>query len=196
MIDRARPRRASLLPEPPLLTSESAEEFERLRDGLEQDIKPSGIIEQIYVADFAYMVWDIGRLRRAKALIIKLAFQASLKDVLTQILRDKARSIDWQTESRHSDKARNIARRWCTDQKIKKQVSDLLQEFGLDQFAIEAESIRASSATLEKLERMLSSLESRRDKALYRVADYRANLAHQLRGSTDKLIEATTVPAL
>jgi hypothetical protein len=184
MTDRARPRRASLLPQPPLLTSESAGEFERLRDALEQEIRPQGIIEQIYVDDLAYMTWEIVRLRRSKAAIITTAFRTSLREVLTRLVPGGALE------------ASNLARRWFTDEGVKEDVADLLTQFGLDQFAVEAESIRTFSARLETLERMLSSLESRRDKALYRVADYRANLAHQLRESTDKLIEATIVPAL
>jgi hypothetical protein len=45
-------------------------------------------------------------------------------------------------------------------------------------------------------EGMLSSLESRRDRTLSRVAEYRLSLAHHLRESANRIIEAHTVPAL
>src|SRR5215471_13512580 len=66
-------------------------------------------------------------------------------------------------------------------------------QFNLDESAIEAEAIRKSSADLELLDRMLSSLESRRNKALGCVAEYRASLAHQLRESADRVIDGKGV---
>src|SRR5262245_58045257 len=41
---------------------------------------------------------------------------------------------------------------------------------------------------------MLTSLESRRNKALGCVAEYRASLAHQLRQSADRIIDGNGVP--
>src|SRR5262249_55774752 len=46
----------------------------------------------------------------------------------------------------------------------------------IDESAIEAEAVRRSSSDLELLDRMLTSLESRRDKALGCVAEYRVSL--------------------
>jgi hypothetical protein len=50
-----------------------------------------------------------------------------------------------------------------------------------------------TSSELELLDRMLSSLESRRDKALGCIAQYRASLAHQLRESADRIIDGKGV---
>jgi hypothetical protein len=41
----------ALLPKSPLLITESADEFDALRDAFEREIKPRGIIEQMYVHD-------------------------------------------------------------------------------------------------------------------------------------------------
>ena len=53
----------ALLPKLPLLITESAEEFDALRDAFEREIKPRGIIEQMYVHDISSLVWEILRLR-------------------------------------------------------------------------------------------------------------------------------------
>ena len=58
----------ALLPKSPLLITESAHEFDALRDAFEQEIKPRGIIEQMYVLDISAIVWEILRLRGAKEL--------------------------------------------------------------------------------------------------------------------------------
>jgi len=68
--------------------SESKAEFDRIRDALNEEIKPRGIIEQMYVADIAYLSWEVLRLRRSKTAIVNLAFRAALKDLITQLLRE------------------------------------------------------------------------------------------------------------
>ena len=178
----------TLLPKLPLLITESADEFDALRDAFKQEIKPRGIIEQMYVHDISSIVWEILRLRRCKAVIINSAFRSALEHLLPRLLR-QANEDEFDVRN----EARTLAQAWFTDQEAKKQVSEILAGFDLDESAIEAEAIRKSSAELELLDRMLSSLESRRNKALGCVAEYRASLAHQLRESADRIIDGEGV---
>jgi hypothetical protein len=178
----------TLLPKLPLLITESADEFDALRDAFEREIKPRGVIEQMYVHDICSIVWEILRLRRCKVIIINSAFHSALEDLLVQLLRRPG-----QYKHDVEKGARALAQAWFTDQEAKKQVSQLLSLHKLDESAIEAEAIRKSSSDLELLERMLTSLESRRDKALGCVVQYRASLAHQLRESADRIIDGKDV---
>jgi hypothetical protein len=178
----------ALLPKLPLLITESADEFDALRDAFEQEIKPRGIIEQMYVHDICSIVWEILRLRRCKVIIINSAFRSALQNLLKQLSR-----LPGQYEYQVEGEAEAPAHSWFTDQEAKKQVSEILSRFDLDESAIEAEAIRRSSSDLELLDRMLTSLESRRDKALGCVAQYRASLAHQLRENSDRIIDGKGV---
>ena len=178
----------TLLPKSPLLITETADEFEALRDAFEREIKPRGIIEQMYVHDICSIVWEILRLRRCKVVIINSAFRSALEHLLPRLLR-QANEDEFDVRN----EARTLAQAWFTDQEAKKQVSEILAGFDLDESAIEAEAIRKSSAELELLDRMLSSLESRRNKALGCVTEYRASLAHQLRESADRIIDGKDV---
>jgi hypothetical protein len=45
---------SALIPTAPLLLTESRDEFDLIRDNLNDQIKPRGIIEQMYVEDIAY----------------------------------------------------------------------------------------------------------------------------------------------
>ena len=181
----------TLLPKLPLLITESADEFNALRDAFEREITPRGIIEQMYVHDISSIVWEILRLRRCKVVIINSAFRSALQSLLKQLLRQPG-----QSEYDMGDEAEALAQAWFTDQEAKKQVSEILAGFDLDESAIEAEATRRSSSDLELLDRMLTSLESRRNKALGCVAEYRASLAHQLRDSADRIIDAKGVRRL
>ena len=178
----------ALLPKSPLLITESADEFDALRDAFEQEIKPRGIIEQMYVHDICAIVWEILRLRRCKVVIINSAFRSALQDLLMQ-LSNQPGQYSYNVE----EEAQALAQAWFTDKAARKQVLETLSRFELDETAIEAEAIRKSSSDLELLDRMLSSLESRRDKALCCVAEYRAGLAHQLRESADRIIDGKDV---
>jgi hypothetical protein len=178
----------ALLPKLPLLITESADEFDALSNAFEQEIKPQGIIEQMYVHDISCIVWEILRLRRCKVVIINSAFRSALQNLLKQLLRQAG-----QHEYEVEDEAQTLAQSWFTDQEAKKQVSEILSRFDLDESAIEAEAIRRSSSDLELLDRMLTSLESRRNKALGCVAEYRASLGQQLRESADRIIDGKGV---
>ena len=89
--------------------------------------------------------------------------------------------------------ARKLAHAWFTDKEAQTQVSETLRRFDLDESAIEAEAIRKSSSDLELLDRMLTPLETRRNKALGCIAEYRASLAHQLRESADRILDGKDV---
>jgi hypothetical protein len=176
-----------LLPKLPLLINESPDEFDAVRNAFEQEIKPRGIIEQMYVHDIGCMVWEILRLRRCKVVIINSAFRSALEHLLVQLWPPGQSEYDVEAE------AQALAHAWFTDQGAKKQVSEILSRFDLDESAIEAEAIRRSSSDLELLDQMLASLETRRDKALGCVAEYRASLAHQLRESAHRIIDSKGV---
>ena len=123
--------------------------------------------------------------------IINSAFRSALEHLLAQLLRQPG-----QYEHDVRDEAQDLAHAWFTDEEAKNQVSEILTRFDLDESAIEAEAIRGSSSDLELLDRMLTSLESRRNKALGCVAEYRASLAHQLRETADRIIDGKGVVRL
>jgi hypothetical protein len=184
-------RLTALLPRPPLLMTESREDFDQVRNTLEREIQPRGIIEQMYVDDMAYIVWDIRRLRRCKDTIINIAFRTGLERVLKEFSRQPGVSEDYIFSNRKEFE--DLALRWFTDPKAKKEVSELLRKFQLDESAIEAQAMRDSSQDLEQLDRMLRSLEARRDRALALVVEYRVNLAHQLREYAERMTQEPTV---
>jgi hypothetical protein len=171
--------RSAILPTLPLLITESESEFDRIREALEQDIRPRGIIEQIYVADISHLVWEILRLRRCKAGIINSAFHDALKKTLRLILGIPGNIL------RESE----LARGWFLDPDAKKQIVELLHEFQLDETAVEAEAIRRSAADLERIDRLLASAEARRDKALVCIAQYRGDFGELLREGSNRMVD-------
>ena len=87
MSSRHRPRIA-LQPASPLLITVSGDEFVCVSEALDRELKPRGIIEQMYVADIAQLTWEILRLWRCKVGIINSAFRSALEELLTQLMRE------------------------------------------------------------------------------------------------------------
>jgi len=185
---RRRRNKIVLLPNPPMLNSESAEDFDALREAIELEIKPAGFIEHMYVADVSSIIWDIMRLRRCKGFIIDTAFRAALGHLLMQLLR-KPHQLDYEVK----EEAEELALRWFSEPEVKKQVSKILAQFELDESAIEAEAFRRSSADLELIERLLASLETRRDRALRCIDEYRHGLARRLQESADRIMQSQRI---
>jgi hypothetical protein len=170
---------------PPLLITESADEFAALLAALRQEIKPNGMIENIYLEDLAAIVWEIQRLRRCKAGIVNNAFRAALQSLLKQLLVTPNILDRLESEA----EAVALADGWFANRKTEKQVMAILHEFDLDETAIEAEAVRLTWSDLELFDKMHASLRSRLDKALRSVADYRDSLARQMRQSSDRILE-------
>jgi hypothetical protein len=74
-----------------------------------------------------------------------------------------------------------------------KQAPRLESASHLDETAIEAEAIRSVATELEMLDRMLMSLEARRNRAIRSIADYRESFAEQVQQVSDRIIKAEPV---
>ena len=134
-MSRRQAAEAALLPASPLLITETAHDFDHIRDALNEEIKPRGVIERMYVADIAFLTWEILRYRRCRSVLINLKFRDALKKVLRG-LSDIGSEIYDTTEGLSHD--------WFTDSGARKQVLQVLEQFHLDESAIEAEAIRES----------------------------------------------------
>ena len=177
----------TLFSKPQLLITESAEDFAALNAALMEEIKPHGIIERLYVDDIATLVWEILRLRRCKVAIVNTAF----KNALSEIIYRLADVPEQDTPERESYET--TLDDWFSKPEARKAVLELLAEFRLDEAAIEAEAIRSVFSELEVLDRMLTLQESRRNRALRSIADYRDGFAKQVREVSNRVIEADPV---
>ena len=174
---------------PAMLVSEAEMQRNAILDELTMEIKPKSFIERMYVKDMAEIIWEIQRLRSFKNLIIRLAMQPALRDVLNQLLGAE------ELPGSHTHRAKNtmLAGGWLTNPKDQIEVENILTGYNLDGTVIEAEAWRRVSSDMALIERMLTSLEYRRDKALANVANYRESLAFQLKQVGQRIIEAEEV---
>jgi hypothetical protein len=151
---------------PALLIAESQDQFAELCGDLEQEIQPKGVIEQTYVHDIANIIWEVQRLRKFKTAIIDNARRPALRAILQQILGP----ADVMAARESEQEADALACDWFETKKAKTQVGKLLRKIDLDEGAVDAEAFRSRAEDLERIDRMLTALEFRRDKAQRAIA--------------------------
>ena len=166
---RRPPPPLALIKPPPVLITESADEFLRLHDALKDEFKPHGTIEEFKIEEIAALMWEIRRYRRAKTAILNSAYRNALGNLLKGICREPGLPVFG------IDDKEKLAHQWFgNDQNAKQLVLQKLAYFGLDEHAIEAEAIRIRAAELEKLDPLLASREWRLDKAWLSFAEFRS----------------------
>jgi len=210
-------RDLSFFTKPLLLRSECEHEFDELLHALSGEIQPRGIVENLYVEEIAGIIWDILRLRRCKVTIMNMSFEKALHKLISSHLkmrrpaREEESKTDpfsltelWQpptkseierskkitkSEIERSKKIDRLVRGWFTSNEGKQKVLSILRRSHLDESVIDAEVIRASFPDLQLLEKLLISLEARRDRSLRRMMEYRESFAGRVRTSTGRIIE-------
>ena len=171
----------------PLLITESRDDFDALKAALTSEIKPRGIVQQLYLNDSATLIWEISRLRRCKVAIVNTAFRGAVWGIVDRLLGHPGMGT---AERKWADA---VSRDWFSKPTARKEVLELLGKFQLDESAIEAEAIRSTLSELEILDRMLMMLELRLNKALRSIADYRDSFAIQVREVSNRVIEGDPV---
>ena len=126
-------------------------------------------MEEIWVSDIIYLEWVILRLRRCETGAINFAIGGAAGTVVRE-LRE------------------NLEKLFPKDKKARVEILTSFAQHA-DNSMVEGEALRTSAADLERFHRILASLESRRDKSLRRLAEYRGELGQRLRGGGGRLIE-------
>jgi hypothetical protein len=156
---------------PPVLSSESSSEYETLRKQFFDEVQPGNIFEEMFTNDLLNLHWEILRYRRCKQGIIDSIRTVALRNVLTY---GKGEILGSQAEEK------GLAADWYSRPEERAEVIRRLKERNLDELAIEAEAIRLRLEELQVLERLIAGLEARRDKALFKISDFREFFASKL----------------
>jgi hypothetical protein len=164
----------------PVLTSESQREFETMQEEFFREVAPANFIERMYANEVIELFWEVRRLRRCKAALIDSMQGVALKNLIALAKG----SLDGREEEQKLATAYLGA-----DETARGQVVSFLSGRGLDQTALDAEAVSMRLDDLEKIERMIASMEQRRDKALVKIAEYRTCLAELLQTEAARLLE-------
>jgi len=168
---------------PCLLTTESRDEFARLRKAVHEEMQPSGPIEEYYVDVVVALMWETSLWRRTKCEILNGAFFEALQKLLRQVM------TGFEYDHHRNDAAEDLARRWFADQDVQAEVAELLGQHGLDETTIEAEAFRLRAETINDADLLLSSKQIALERALRFLGKLRKNLGERLRQRSEEILQ-------
>jgi hypothetical protein len=168
---------------PPLLFTESQEEFDSLVTAMLEYIKPKSIIAEILVNDVIDATWHNMRLQRNRTAMINITY----RQALVKLLHEELSVAD-------EFRAERCAEEWFKTREGREEVMKMLRSYHLDETSVEAEAIKLLGSELEDLDRLLSSAEACRNRALATLSDVQASVAGRAREVSQRLIEAECEP--
>ena len=183
-----------MLGKPPLLATEDPNQYDALLTELAREVRPSDFIEWLWVKDIADLTWDIFRYRRIKASYVDGRFRFALVQQLNLALeRDKRaahpdRRLSFDLD-RIRDEANKLANDFIANANTKEKRDKWLKAHGVNAESITATSFDDEVDELEAIERMLASVEHRRNNALREIERRRNALGRALRQTSDRIIE-------
>jgi hypothetical protein len=145
---------------PSLIEGEDATAYDELLARISTAVKPTNIIEDIWVREVVDFTWEALRMRRLKTALLTASAHIGLEGVLKPLLDDGI------TE---------LVEPWARGEPDAiQQVKGILNSANLTIDAVIAQTMCELIEKLERIERMLAMIEARRNATLREIDRYRA----------------------
>lgn len=162
----------------PLLPGENQAEYDGIASRIANASRPKDAIEELLVRDVIDLTWEIVRLRRIKAGIIRASTSAGVDTVLGR--------VGYPYPGR-----RELVEGWAAgDKSARREVSAILTKAGITIDEVTATTFDQELDSLERIDRMLASAEARRNNALREIDRHRETLGAAMRQSFDDIEDA------
>jgi hypothetical protein len=182
--------------EPALINGESREEYCALASQVFHAAMPGNGIERIFVRDVVDLTWEIRRLRRVAAQIVRNTRKRAMGSVL-QDLYDEGTGKVTPASSHAGERA---AAAMAKSGKLGEEaLASNLKHYGLTPDVVTAAAFMSRTPGLERLERMILSAERRRSDALRQLDWMRQAFGKRLRNAVQDVVDAEvieTIPAV
>jgi hypothetical protein len=162
---------------PPLIEGEDTGAYDDLLARISGAIKPSDILEEIWVRDVVDLTWDAFRLRRLKAKLLTATAHEGMAATLRPL-------VDW-------DRAHQLAWKWAgRDKTAVATVETTLAAAGVTMDGVMARTLSLHISDIERIDRMESMAESRRNFILREIERHRESFARTLRRALEDVEDA------
>lgn len=182
-----------LFDERPLLPGENADQYDALLRSIVQQVEPSDVIEAIWVKDIIDFIWEAKRLRRWRGQILVQARLKAAEDLIRPALRN---ADPFGDDGIGGPSADELAAGWVTNSEIeKKRVDAMFQERGLTAADVTAHGFLMNLPAIERIDRLASSVDQRRDTLLREIERKRASFAQQVRTAAADILDVDDTDA-
>ena len=174
-VDRTDGAALQLLPfgPPPLLEGEDSTAYDDLLARTSTTVKPTNIIEDIWVREIVDLTWEALRLRRLKTALLTASAHIGLEVVLKPLV---------------DEGLVELVEAWARGEpQAIQRVKNILNSADLTMDAVIAQTVFEHIEQLERMERMLATVEARRNATLREIERNRATRADAFRRPVDEV---------
>jgi len=167
----------------PLVWGENAQDYDTLLMKVTAAIKPTDVIEAMWVRDITDLMWDGERLRRLKTGLLRRRAQEELEGVLEGIVAANViNGVAYDISS--------IAACYSKGHKIAvTHIKGIFAEHDLDDNEMTARAFAFHFDTVERIERMIAGVNARRDRVISELERYREGGKRRSRMITDDVTD-------
>ncbi len=166
----------------PLLPGEQEADYANLTARIVAVAQPRDAIEEFLTRDVIDLTWEILRLRRLKAGLLRASIGSGVRGVME--------SLGYEERQGYGS-ARKLAGLWAAGEKrAQKEVAGALQKAQLTLEDVMAETLESKIDSFERFDRMLASSEARRNNALREIDRHREVLGAATRQAVNEIEDA------
>ena len=163
----------------PLIDGENRADYESFHASCLRAIRPADAIERVWLQDFIDYTWEAQRLRRMKPALI----QVNKHRAVERLIRELA---DEDTSLYHS---KSLSKEWSSGEGgAIEYFETLLEEHELTDTSVMAKAVESCLPVLEKIDKLISAYDYRRDAALRELEKRRDLLAKRARDFANSMV--------
>jgi len=165
-----------------LLPGEREADYANLVARIVAVAQPRDAIEEFLTSDIIALTWEIRRLRRLKAGILRASIGTGVSTVMESLGHDERRGYGAAGE---------LGARWAArETRAQNEVARALEKAQLTIEDVMAETLESKIDTFERIDRLLASAEARRNNALREIDRHREALGAAMRQAVDEAQDA------
>jgi hypothetical protein len=175
---------------PPLLHGENAADYNVLLSAVSNTVRPIDFFEQCWVRDVVDFIWLLRRYRRYMTELLNATKQKALELALEPLLRRDEDQYEWTDVTMVT--ARVLACRYVLNKKdTVEHVEKLLASAGMTWETVQAEAFKLRLAEIERIDRLIMTIEARRDATLREIDRHRMGFGQKLRRAVEQVEDAS-----
>jgi len=194
------PSRLSLFGPPPVLEGEDSAAYDKLLESVSGAVKPTDIVEEIWCRDVVDLTWEIFRWRRLTTALFTAAAPDALTGVLAALMRRKTTetdgmaglpNLDFTMGLRPPSPEEKLVKKWATRNPAAiDRVNKLMASANLKMDIVMAKALVAEFDHIERIDRLATIAEGRRNAVLREIDRHRATFARAMRDTVRDVEDA------
>jgi hypothetical protein len=183
---------------------EDSAAYHELLERVSGDVKPTDIVEKIWIHDVVDLTWEIFRRRRLRTSLIAAAMLNKLEAILVPLVRRRSARNE-ETEgfpelnlnftprppSPEEMLANKLVKKWIArDLAVIERVNKLLASVSITIDTVMARAFVEEFENIERIDRSITIAEGRRNTVLREIDRHRLTFAHALRETVQSVEEA------